>query len=294
MLTTSFIAGQANNNGNDKQLPYNTDIVMPLTVDALYADNYPLPITSGTIIALPPNVILTARHGNATMVVRILHLDVQSATIKTATAPTVITDQSRYAPTKGIQEYSLTWQVDSSCIQAGAGRVTIHHKNRGENPTTGGWRISTLWATGDTFSDRDMWSLQRSVRQATFTESITPQGGWNPSNQPWNGKPSGSWDGSSTLGSAVWTTDVKVGSSVHLTVSRTDTYQPNTNDANYKHPTAPLHAAPFYFASGFTRLSQGADIFRSSMAQLDREPARGLAFLWCRFLRRKPMWRSRI
>ena len=265
MLTTSFIAGQAGNNGADEAYPFNTDIIMPLTVDALYADNYPLPITSGTIIALPPTAILTARHGNATMVVRILHLDTAS-NIQTATKPTVITDTSnRYAVSSGLQQYSLTWQVDALSIQAGCGRVTIHHKNKGDQPTVGGYRISTLWGAGDTPSDRDMWALQRTVRHATWTESITPQNtgsnAWLASDQPWYGKPKRSWDGSSPLGQCQWSTQVVVSSTVTLSVSRTDVFQPNTNDKAYQHPSAPLNAAPFYFAAGFTRLSSGTNIF---------------------------------
>lgn len=255
MLTTFFIAGRYDESANS--LPFNTDIALPTTVDALYADSYALPITAGTVIAFPINTIITARHGTTTFCIRIARLEHES-NIKDATSATVIKDTTNYAPTKGVQDYSLTWQVDSVSLQAASGRFTIHHKHRGSSPTLGGYRLATIWGVGNTTGNTEMFAFQKSIREAVYSDSISNSAGWKPTDQPWSGKPSASWDGKTAIGQSTWTAQVTIGSGVNLKVVRTDVYQPYTSDSNYQQATAPLHIPPFYIKD-FSRLSNGVD-----------------------------------
>jgi len=291
LLTTSLVAGRADNNGKYDPAPWNSDIILPVTVDSLWADNTRLPVTAGTVIALPRNVIITARHKGSSFAIRILHMDVSesSSGIKHASSITTLSSSSssstaaNYLPTVGKQEYSVTWQVDSASLLAGCGRVTIHHKHKGDTKVQP-WRVSTLWGSGVTSTNAEMFALQRTMRHAVFTESLTEQGGWDASDQPTYGRPKRSWDGSSSLGQVVWSTAVQIGpegsgkGGINLKVVRTDVYQPNTNDAHYRHPTAPMNGPPYYVNPGFERTAQGSDIFAPFFSgfESDRWTGQGL------------------
>lgn len=258
MLTTSLLAGNTHNNGADAAWPHNTDLIIPITIDAIYADDFALPMTVGTVIALPPSTVFIARHGDASFAIRVLRLDVNSG-IKHATQRTVISDTARYAPKQGNQEYSMTWQVDAASAAAGCGRVTIHHKHSSDTRQRA-WRVATLWGAGKTRTDAEMWSLQRSIRRAQWTETLSLENGWNADDQPWSGPPAAAWNGWSPMGQAVWNTEVQIGSLLHLRVARTDVYQPSRGNTAYQHRTVPLNVGPYYLQS-FERRAQGVEIF---------------------------------
>jgi len=284
-LTTSLVGGRADDKGQYDSAPWSTDLVLPVTIESLWADNTRLPVTAGTVIALPTNTIITARHKGSSFAIRILRAEV-SSNIKEASKISVLSSSASsstagaYSPRKGMQEYTLTWQVDSASLLAGCGRVTIHHKHKGDSKMRP-WRVATLWGSGVTNTDAEMFSLQRTIRHAVIKESLREEGGWDATDQPSFGKPKRSWDGKSTLGQVVWSLEAQVGpegtdkGGINLKVVRTDVYQPNTNDNAYKHKTAPLHAAPYYFAAGFDRLAQGVDDFARFFPGMEKDSFQG-------------------
>jgi len=265
ILWTALLAGSNDMSTTaDFQKPWNTNLILPLPVDGLYANEVKLPIADGTVVALPPDVILTVRHGSASIVLRALRFDKQDY-IKDATKIQPLTGVSdKYKSGVGTQEYSLTWQVDATTIQAGVGRVVIHHKHRSTTDLKQKhWRVALLWGAGRTRTDKEMYALQRSIRHATYNESIQPLGGWNPGDQPWSGTPS-SWpnyDPRVPCGSSLWDASVQIGSDINLRVKREDVYQPWKSDPIYRTlRQGPLNLPPYYLRS-FERLVNGKDIF---------------------------------
>ena len=258
-LLTSRVSGFTNNQGSDAANPWNTDLLFPVTTDGLYADGTPLPVTEGTVIALPLSTIFLVKHGNSAFAVRILRLETSAASgIKHATTRTTLSNAAAYAPTKGLQEYSVTWVVDASSLLAGSGRVVLHHKHRGDS-SSGSWKVSTLWAGGRTRTMAEAFALQRSLRHAEVTETITPNAAWDPTKQSWTSGPAG-WNGFADLGEEEWSTEVHIGASVQLKVRRTDAYNPWAGLAAYQHDTAPVQMAPYYVKS-FDRMAQGVAMF---------------------------------
>jgi hypothetical protein len=179
LLTTAFLSGNKYMTAADQAAPWNTNIVLPISVDAIYVDNIKLPMAVNTTWALPRTGIFTVRHGSQSIVIRILRADRSSASnIPDASSAFAITGkQNLYQNGVGLQEYSLVWQVDPMSVQAGVGRIVIHHKHRSTSDTLPNqYRISMLWVAGITRTDPEMWALQRQVRRASVTESITPAG----------------------------------------------------------------------------------------------------------------------
>lgn len=257
LLTTALVAGRPGR--ATPQSPWNTDILVPLTVDTILADDVPLPRTVGSVVALPPHVILTVRHRQASIVVRILRFDTSPySPMLNATSIRTIPYSAKYAPGAGLQEYTLQWQVDTPSLILGCGRITLHHKHRDSDTATGAYRVATLWAAAHTASDREMHALQRTVRHARWQETLRLSN-WSPTDQPWSGNPSRAWDGKSVLGSGDWLTEVTVGG-VQLRVDRRDVYQPNHRDAAYTHINAPLNLPP-YQLTRIERTVDGTDPF---------------------------------
>lgn len=257
MLTTALVSGRPGR--ATPQSPWNTDILVPLTVDIIMADNVALPRTIGSVVALPPHVLLTVRHRQASIVVRILRFDISpNSHISNATSIRAIPYSDKYAPGAGLQEYTMQWQVDPPSLNLGCGRITLHHKHKGSDTTTGAYRVATLWAAAHTTDDREMHALQRTVRHASWKETLRLTN-WSPTDQPWSSNPSRAWDGRSVLGWGDWLTEVDVGG-VQLRVDRRDVYQPNHRDAGYSHINAPLNLPP-YQLTRTERTAQGVDPF---------------------------------
>lgn len=114
--------------------PWNTNIVLPLGADALYAGSVLLPITANSAMSLPLNTIFTIRHKANSFIVRLLRAERSSSSnITDATTIQAYTNVTNIQPGVGLQQYSLMWQVDASSIKQGVGRLVIHQSENDSN-----------------------------------------------------------------------------------------------------------------------------------------------------------------
>jgi hypothetical protein len=76
---TSFLTGTKNMPLTAAAGAWNTNLILPLNTDAIYADGFQLPVTIDSNYAIPPTSIFTIRHGDSSIVVRILRADRSAA-----------------------------------------------------------------------------------------------------------------------------------------------------------------------------------------------------------------------
>lgn len=171
MLTTSFVA--PSNNMADSAVtsfPYslNTNLFLPLFVDGLYVnDRIPLPTASGTLMALPPNPILTIKHQGATIVCRLITSSNSPASnIKDSS---VIQNVSSFP--LGHQPFSVMWQVDSDGYDGGSGRIVLHHKHA-EDPNMAPYFVSWLIGAMDTPNDIEQDKFTNYIKSVPVTQFL--------------------------------------------------------------------------------------------------------------------------
>ena len=72
LVFTTFFTPQSWMTDADSRAPWNTNIMLPLWVDGLYADDFKLPVTVGTAYAIPHNAIISVRHQGQTIAIRMI------------------------------------------------------------------------------------------------------------------------------------------------------------------------------------------------------------------------------
>ncbi len=133
MLVTSLVTPSSNQEWKYPETffkPLNTNLVLPLDADGLYADDIKLPITIGTNIAMPLKTIYTIKHkiGDkwVSMIIRLCYFEKSNYSNITDVdiKKEVLISNDIYK-----QPYSIMWQVDKEGYDLGSGRITIHHKH---------------------------------------------------------------------------------------------------------------------------------------------------------------------
>ena len=221
-----------------------SDVVIPLAVDALYADSTPLPVISDSSLALPPATLITVRHKNASVVIRLLYSEHSStSTISTATSIETLTDTAAIQPGVGVHAYTYMYICDAYSYSQGVARISIQHKNSDGDISNRPYYNAILMAAGVTRTDAEMVALQNTVRNAAFTSTFANDANW--SQQIFTGVTN--YNNLAAVSNGRWTASVTLPSSVDLTVQRTDTYQPWSNDPVYKVGVGAIY--PFYTTS---------------------------------------------
>jgi len=246
MLTSHVLSPrQGNTLDVEGASPFQTNLILPLAVDGLYAGTRLLPTDVGTVMALPLNSIITVRHLGAAVSLRLLHYERhEQAMPPILDAPTFITlpySQATYGPGAGRQQYSLTWIVDADSTHAGSGRLVLHHKHKGaDNKSLGSYRSAWAMLGGQVPNSGAWLAMQAALRTMPFVESIVNTN-WNPATQTFV------HDGTSKpRSSSRWKLQAVLGG-VTLAIDREDVYEANRNNVNYQQPpTGSAYLPPFY------------------------------------------------
>ena len=217
--------------GSDKYgeftLPLSSNLLFPLAVDEIYADDKPLPRTKGSAMALPQGALLTLRLGNASVVIRTLVFESSaSSSLKQATDTIAAT---LVAPGSANYQYAIQWQVDDSSEALGYGKVVFTHKAAADKVNRP-YHIAWLWAGGVTRTAAEMAALQKVVRDVALTKStLETSGKWDLTSNMFTGD----FVGTSPVGSCTWTIELDI-SGQALRVMRQDFYDPWGNDPIYQ------------------------------------------------------------
>ena len=241
MVLTQFLSPTSRMLATDNLAPWNTNLILPLSVDALYANNVRLPIAVGTAYMIPRDAIITVRHQNASIVIRLLRgernsasgiLDATTVAAYTRTTPSLL-------PGVGLQPYSLMWIVDASSTAVGCGRLVLHHKHRGVSSLES-YRSAWAWLGGRTSTDAQMVALRTALRTATVRESFA-NSNWNPASQ----SVADTYCPTCARSVSSWSLHVVV-AGVDVGVERDDVYQPWRNHPVYQLPqSGPMFLPPF-------------------------------------------------
>lgn len=112
MLVTQYLSASRQTSAADLVGPWNTDLILPLSVDEIWCDSVRLPIAAGSAYTIPPDAIITVRHRGASVAVRLLRGET-SPNITAATSAAAYSGPISMDPGVGMQPYTLMWQVDA-------------------------------------------------------------------------------------------------------------------------------------------------------------------------------------
>jgi hypothetical protein len=268
MLTTSLLAVNRDMRGDEGKGSWNTNLVLPVNVEEVWADETRLSVTPGTYVKLPPQTIFTVRHGPAAIAVRLVVF----------TKDEGVQDAQRIEachPGKpGLQPCSVTWQVDDMSVQAGCGRIVVHHRDAHSNQPMKSYRCAWLWGSGVVTSQPELFALGGVLRSAHVSSNIQSDK-WEETNQPADHYPSSlPQDCTQEVGSSTWDLSVHIASgALKLGVKRTDVYKPWQHDPIYRTPiSGSLHKPPFFFRD-IHRTVNDVEILRWNDAQ-EEDPYR--------------------
>lgn len=273
MLVTSMLAGSACMPESELKGSWQSNLVLPLNCEGIFADDFALPRAVGTRVRLPPTAIFTVRHVGACIGVR----------LGPFTCDDHIPHSDKIEPISEVEAgievgrnaWSVTWVVDASSVLTGCGRVVVHHRHKNEAAPVPPkpFRCSWLWGSGHTATDAEHRSLASLLRQSQLDESFTATPDWSPDNQPLKTYPAPHPACSShEMGSQTWSIDAYLPSGkLKLSVRRKDVYQPHGHAPAYKlPPQGPMHASPYYIKDIQRRVnddpildwSEGEDSYR--------------------------------
>lgn len=223
LVTQLAVPGQSNSTSYGSfNLPLSSNLLLPLAVDELSAEDQPLPRTSGVAAALPPGVILTLRLGDAAIVIRtIVHETSAGSNLKPVDR---VTPSTVVAPGSGAYQAAIQWQVDESSYKVGYGKVVFAHKVASDAANRP-YHIAWLWAGGLARNAAELAALRTLVKDAPITSTFQTAGKWDYASNMFTG----AYEGMTPVGSSTWTVEAKVAGH-SLRVKRQDVYDPWSND----------------------------------------------------------------
>lgn len=116
MVLTTFFTPQSWMSEADSRAPWNTNIMLPLWVDGLYADNFKLPTAIGTAVAIPHNAIITVRHLGQSIAIRMIRGEYLAGPPTITVSTTVTTTTSVFNATTNTTEIVTTTNTTSQVM----------------------------------------------------------------------------------------------------------------------------------------------------------------------------------
>jgi hypothetical protein len=216
----------------------NSDVFVPLNMDSIswiqggtvtpLPGNIPTgtaPASVATLVAAPPLIqlslgsgddnLLVATRGSTTFVGKLLLYESDIGT-------SAMTKSDPFVVNSGLEPSALMWQVGLSERQSAVGRLIIHHRSSASQApvTSRAYRVAWLWAM---YSAQPMSVEQAKVDQPTAISLLRS------ATIAMDAVVANAWDYTTPKSTLQWGVKVTM-PGMQLAVSRTDTYQPDTND----------------------------------------------------------------
>lgn len=227
-----------------------TNILLPLNVDGgIFVNNTRMNSTYGTLFGISEDSIITVRHQNASVVIRILLMqhDVKPSPnrIQQVTDLSVM-NMSKDNPS--LHPYSLMYQIDREGLANGCARLIITHRHRNSSVNKSPYYVNFLITASITRNDNERILLENVVRDAVYKQSFSDT---LPLRDIY------------TSSQVTYNCEVKISNNLTLSIYRTDCRTKNNNDLIFKDCYGAFHQFP-YLTTAFNRKVNGVDMFKFS------------------------------